>query len=124
MIKTPIQLTDLTTKWGLVIVRNNDNSVNREYMITAEEADDVRLRNKRPPGCTAAEWENGLSTCATYPANLGQAIVEGDSLVVYFGQGQVGDRVGLEVLQLIAGEWELRDGHVWMLPEIARQVCP
>ena len=46
--------------YGLVVVRNADGSVNREYQIT--EAELLTLQQSGdgvPPGCTREEWESG-----------------------------------------------------------------
>ena len=54
--------------YGVVVVRNADGSLNREYRITAEELAVLHAsKNGVPPGCTQEEWESGMA----YVAGIG-----------------------------------------------------
>lgn len=105
---TGIQHTDFTTKWGLVTVDNADGTLNREYVITAAEADAVAQGNNvLPPGCTQAEWESGLVTVNTRPCHVGQAVRNPDgTMIVNYGVAKVGKRVDVSLMKLEATEWE------------------
>lgn len=82
-VPTGIKITDLSTKWGLVSVYNADGSIQREYSISAEEADAVAHGNNvLPPGCSEEEWYSGLVSVATRPCNVGEAVDNGDGFLV------------------------------------------
>lgn len=122
-VATSIELTDFSTKWGLVTMMNEDTSILREWMITAAEANAVTRGKARPPGCTKEEWETGRVIVYTRPCNPGQAVaVQGGYLVVNYGRTQIGDRILVNLMQLAPSEWELRDGVLWMDADVAAQV--
>lgn len=122
-VQTSIELTDFSTKWGLVTMMNEDTSILREWMITAEEANAVTRGKGRPPGCTKEEWETGRVIVYTRPCNPGQAVkVQGGYLIVNFGRRQEGNRIVVSLMQLAPSEWELRDGVIWMDESVAAQV--
>lgn len=116
MIATGIQLTDMSTKWGLVTVSNTDGSINRQYTISGRDADLVTQSNNLvPPGCTYGEWFGGLAILSSRPCNIGNAVVNEDgTLVVNFGVSKAAGLVTVSLMQLQPSEWAVVDGVIYV----------
>lgn len=124
MIATGIQLTDTSTKWGLVTVSNPDGSINRQYTLSARATDEVAQNNNViPTGCTYEEWHGGLAILTGRPCNVGNGVVNPDgTLIVNYGVSKVAGRVTVSLMQIPPSEWSLIDGVVHIVPEVAVQV--
>ena len=111
-VPTGLELTDLSTKWGLVTVVNADGSINRQFAIAAIEADGIVSGTvKKPVACTDAEWDTGLVIVTTRPCKPGQAVACPDgSLVVNYGVVQSAGRVVVSLMRLTPAEWEVTGG--------------
>lgn len=112
-IPVPIEITDMSTKWGLVTVLNPDQTINRQYRITAQEAEAVhRGNNVLPPNCTHEEWSSGLVIVASRPCNPGQAVINPDgTLVMNLGIKEINSRVLVSLATLTSDEWEQMDSE-------------
>lgn len=122
MIKTEIQLTDMSTAWGLVEVFGDDHVLVRSYRIDADSADAV-AKGATPPGCTQEEWSSGLVRVTTRPCLQGQAVMNPDgALIVNYGISEVGNNVVVKLMRVPASAWRVDDGEVWMNADIAKQV--
>jgi hypothetical protein len=124
MTPTGIQITDMTTKWGLVTVANPDSSINRQYTISAEDAQIVATGNNiLPPGVTAEEWHGGWAVMSGRPCNIGNGVVNPDgSLIVNYGVQKVAGKINVSLMLIPPHEWELVDGIVHIVPDVAAQV--
>ena len=121
---TGIQITDLSTKWGLVSVSNPDGTINREYAITGAEADAVANGNNIvPSGCTDEEWFSGRTTLSCRPCNPGQGILNEDgSLVVNYGVSEKAGKVDIKLMQIFPAEYTLDKGVLSIDAAVAAQV--
>jgi hypothetical protein len=84
LVETGVALTDLSTSWGLVTVLNEDQTINRQFTISAKDTDEVATGNRViPPGCTEEEWFSGRVFVASQPFDVGEGIItpEGKLLV-------------------------------------------
>ena len=108
LLPTGIQITDMSTKWGLVTVANKDGTLNRQYAITGKEADQVcHGNNIVPPGCTDEEWFSGLVMVACRPCNPGQAVKNPDgSLIVNHGVDEKDGVITAKLTQFFPGEYD------------------
>jgi len=124
MTPTGIQLTDMTTKWGLVTVANTDSSINRQFTISARAAKEVAANNNIvPAGVTYEEWHGGWAVLSGRPCNIGNGVVNPDgSLVVNYGVEKVAGKITVSLMMIPPSEWELIDGVVHIVPEVAAQV--
>ena len=111
-VPTGLELTDLSTKWGLVTVVNVDGSINRQFAIPATEASGIASGTvKKPVACTDAEWDTGLVIVTTRPCKPGQAVACPDgSLVVNYGVVQSAGSVVVSLMRLTPSEWEFTGG--------------
>ena len=123
-VPTSIQITDFSTKWGLVTVANPDGSINREYTITGAQADAVVKNNKTvPSGCTSDEWFSGRVMVATKPCNVGQAVINPDgSLIVNYGVSKVSGRIQAALMKCFPTEYSVVTGVLYLNSDIATQV--
>lgn len=108
LLPTGIQMTDMSTKWGLVTVANKDGTLNRQYSITGKEADTIAQGNNIvPSGCTDEEWYSGLAVLYCRPCNQGQAVKNPDgSLMVNHGVVEKDGRVTAQLVQFFPGEYD------------------
>ncbi len=123
-VPTGVRLTDLSTKWGLVTIANKDGVIEREYAITAKEADAVAQGNNvLPPGCTAEEWASGLVMVTTRPCNPGQAVINPDgSLVVNYGVETRAGKVNVSLMKCFPHEFERVGDALHINAAVAAQV--
>lgn len=125
MIPTSIQLTDLSTKWGLVTFMNADGTIAEQQEITGEEADAVVRGNNPPPNCTRELWETGRVLVYTRPCLPGQAVESPDgTLIVNYGKRKVGNVIQVDLMLLQPNEWKMDGGVLMMEESVARQVDP
>lgn len=123
MVPTAIQLTDLSTKWGLVTFMNPDGTIADQQEITGEEADAVVHGNNPPPNCTRELWETGRVLVYTRPCMPGQAVANPDgTLIVNYGKRKVGNSIQVDLMMLQPHEWALLEGIIMMDPMVALQV--
>lgn len=124
MIATGIQLTDMSTKWGLVTVSNADGTINRQYTISAHAAKEVAQNNNIvPAGCSYEEWHSGLTVLSSRPCNVGNGVVNPNgSLVVNYGVAKVAGRITVSLMMIPPSEWGLIGNIVHMVPAVAAQV--
>lgn len=115
-VATSIEITDLSTKWGLVTVMNEHGGIGRQFVISAEDAERIReVNNTVPPGCTDDEWFSGLARVDTKCCNPGQAVVMPDgTLMVNHGREVSAGRVTARVMAVPKEEWSLIDGVVYV----------
>ena len=125
MIATSVQLTDLSTKWGLVTFVNEDGTVADQQEISGADADAVVRGNSPPPNCTRDQWETGRVMVYTRPCLPGQAVANPDgSLIVNYGKRKVGNVIQVDLMLLQPNEWKLDGGVLMMEESVARQVDP
>lgn len=93
-------------KYGHVIVRNADGSINREYKITGAEYSALALPGAGgPPGCTKAEWESGLAVAYGKDFDVGDISETDGTIVIKTAERIVGGRIIESFLRLEKGEW-------------------
>lgn len=119
-VPTTIEITDLSTKWGLVVVIDESGAVVRETMISAAEAEFVKANNRTtPPGCTDDEWHAGRAMMFTRPCLPGQAVINpGNVLMVNYGIEQSDGRVRASVMAIPEQEWSVVDGVVCVAADV------
>jgi len=105
---TSIQLTDFSTKFGLVTICDASGTALRQYKISAEEAEDIRnFRQRVPSGCTVKEWESSRAYMVTWCIEPGQAIERHDgTLLVNYGEVVDGKKVLYSLALLQPTEFE------------------
>jgi len=113
-VPTGVKLTDMSTAWGLVQVFAKDGSIEREFAITAKEADAVvQGNNVIPSGVTEDEWFSGRVTVACRPCNPGEAVINPDgTLVVNYGVTEKNARIDVKLMQLQPTEFIKDAGDV------------
>ena len=120
-----IEITDMSTKWGLVTVLNPDHIIQREYRITAEEAEAVyKGNNVLPPGCTQEEWEKGLVMVASRPCHPGQAVANPDgTLIVNCGIEEKNNRINVSLLCVAPNGWRIAGNHLMINSDIIDKIA-
>lgn len=122
LVPTTLQFTDMSTKWGRVIVLNPDYTIKEEFIISAEKAERVRNRETLPEELIAI-WNSGLVIVETRPCNPGQCVAgENGTLMINTGIRTVGKRVNTTLTGVPKGLWEDRAGVVWLDDAIVRQL--
>lgn len=107
-VETGLELTDHSPKWGMVTIINTDGSINRQYVITVEEAEAVHKGNNvLPPGCTQKEWNDGLVMVESRVLHQGQCVkLDDGSLVVNYGVERKPDSIRVSLMKLVPSEWD------------------
>lgn len=116
MSPTLLTLVDHSTKWGLVMIYDEQRRVVREQIISAAEADAVSQSVKGHPSCVSREqWETGMVESATFNVLPGQACPgEGGALNVGLSLEDRPPFVHSRILQLQPHEWRAEDGVVFV----------
>lgn len=122
LVPTTLQLTDMSTKWGRVVVLNDDNTIKEEFIISAQKADKVVKREALPPELVDI-WNSGKVILEARPCNPGQC-VEGDNktLMINTGINGAGKRVAVTLTGVPAELWENRLGVIWLDETVVRQL--
>ncbi len=127
MIKVPVpyEITDISTKWGLVTVYNSDRTINRQYKITADEAEAVHHGNNvLPPRCTLAEWQEGRVVVESRPCNPGQGFINPDGvLMLNCGVHEAKDRVNVSLLQIHPEKWTLAGARLFLDSDVVEHIA-
>lgn len=123
-VPTGVVLTDMTTAWGLVQVLAQDGSIEREFAITAKEADAVvQGNNVLPPGVTEDEWFSGRVTVACRPCNQGEGVINPDGkLVVNFGVEENAGRINVKLMEIPTEEYQKVGAELHIEAAVAAQV--
>jgi hypothetical protein len=123
-LPTSIEITDLSTKWGLVTVLDKRGAIKRQFVIDAEAAERVKAANNCvPPGCTDKEWFECRATLHTKCCWPGQAVVDPDGdLIVNHGMDTSNDRVKTQNMAVPPNEWALVDGVVYIDADVLRDM--
>ncbi len=117
-LATGVQLTDMSTKWGLVTVIGKDGA--RSFAITAKETE-VAHQGVKPDGCTEEEWLNH-EVCSR-PCNPGQAVINPDgTLMVNYGVTEEAKRVDVKLMQCPPADYERRGDVLHIEALVAAQV--
>ena len=125
MRKTSIQLTDYSTKFGVVQWLNADGVVTKRAKIPAAEADALRDGLiERPLQCSPREWETGLVVSTTWAIGAGQAAQNADgTLVVNFGTGAgFGELADAPLMLLQPNEYMIQGGELWVEDYLCAQI--
>lgn len=123
-VATKLRLTDFTTKWGHVIVRDASGNVVRQHCIpTADVLDIMRSATGHPECCTDAEWASGMVEVIGRALLPGQAYPEGNGgLRINCGMAGDGATFRLNLWSIPAGQWALTGEVVRLAPHIAAQI--
>lgn len=122
MKATPIQIVDLSPKWGLVTVAAEDTAIVRQYQINGAEVSAV-LDGGKPPGCTDDEWLSGRVMVAGRPCLPGMGVVNAKGwLTVNFGITENAGRIDASIMRIPPDEWSLVDSVVHVDATVAKQL--
>lgn len=124
LVATSFTLTTPDIKWALVTVGNPDGSINREYTITAEEANAVKNSKKSgPPGCTKEEWESGRVGVTARPLTPGLfRVLPDNTLVLNYGINPKLSKISVDVLRIPKSDYEIKEGVLWLDSKLAKAI--
>ena len=119
-------MTDMSTKWGMVIVYDAAGTIKRKFVITAAIAERVhaRLSITAQHPVLAALWATGRVAVESRPCNAGQCVANPDgTLMVNTGiDTSVTDAVTVTVTAVPQGLWSYDGTTVFLDDTVIRQL--
>jgi len=119
---TLLEMTDMSTKWGRLVVLAQDNTVIREVELTADEAESVRLLKPLSPRMRAL-WDSGRVMVETRPCLAQQCVANPDgTLIVNTGIVRATDRVNSTLVAVPKTLWNYDGRTVFLDDTVIRQL--
>jgi hypothetical protein len=112
-------------KYGLVTVKSDAQTIEREYRITADELRALHASvNDAPPGLTQQKWNEGFCYVAGKDHDVGDCDVQnGEFLRVMYHEEMVAGRIISEFAIFGKGEWSGDAPNVSVTVEAIRELA-
>lgn len=114
-MKTTLQITDLSTSWGLVEIQDKTtHEVLNRYKVTAEEVEQIHRGEILPPNFTVQDHATKYYSASSRICNPSECHVDPVTKMMTINAGIVEDPEDMDVvlLRVSRGYWRKVDGVV------------